>query len=787
MQTYCYNCFHDTGGYEICPYCGHLIGGPNLPEFMLQPGVRLWGRYLIGTILGVGGFGVTYKAFDTRLNSLVAIKEYFPQNLASRMPGDTLLRVFMGEELKSFQVNKQRFIEEGKNLAKFTGDAHIVNVLDSFEDNNSAYIVMEFLDGCNLKEYVERQGGTLPLPRATEIMESILEGLRSIHLQGIIHRDIAPDNIYVKEDGSIRILDFGAARFVAKEEWTQNVVVKKGYAPPEQYRSNMKQSEQTDLYAAGATFYKMLTGVTPEESIERWERDTLQRPSKFVAELDTHTDKFIMKAMALKPDFRFKNATAMLQALKGSTGFDFPEEELKKQRGRRKVASLTAVAMVLAVLGVVGFTIANSGGSADGSEGGVLNIIPEVVYVDETLADKNIKSDSITIVAESYPNEEGIIDLLASEFMSIYPDYEVTVLTAEGDAYNAIVSGESDLDWDVAIGYVSKDLCADLSLLTNGLKEEDYFLDIAVEDSSTYGVIRINYGFSPMTLAGDMSDVVLPEAITSLDDYFEILYQLREAPDFYTMQDIFSVYLPDLVDYKTGEYQPETYEEAMGKLAKYLLALELSEEYGYSSESLAEQLGYAGYSDQDITRVVEDEELMVIYNEMMDASWGYFYATHLNSYSFQNNWTEYLPIVKEEEGALYQVYETYSSRASVNTDSTENKQWVAMQFLHFMLSERGQNIIHLQGQTALPVHRATMEQTITFNPQLEAFAPYFDLDRSYAGNGFGWEDESYLVDLESILQGYGPVQVVQNGRPNLNFEEELIDWFMNYDYQPDDY
>ncbi len=546
----------------------------------------------------------------------------------------------------------------------------------------------------------------------------------------------------MKEDGSIRILDFGAARFAAKEEWTQNVVVKKGYAPPEQYRSNMKQSEQTDLYAAGATFYKMLTGVTPEESIERWERDTLQRPSKFVADLDTHTDKFIMKAMALKPDFRFKNATAMLQALKGSTGFDFPEAELKKQRGRRKVASLTAVAMVLAVLGVMGF-MANSGGSADGSEGGVLNIIPEVVYVDETLADKNIKSDSITIVAESYPNEEGIIDLLASEFMSIYPDYEVTVLTAEGDAYNAIVSGESDLDWDVAIGYVSNDLCADLSLLTNGLNEEDYFLDIVEENSATYGATRINYGFSPMALEGNGNGegVVLPEAITSLEDYFAILYQLRETPDFYTMQDIFSVYLPDLVDYETGEYQPETYEEAMGKLAKYLLALELSEEYGYSSEPLAEQLGYAGYSDQDITRVVEDEELMVIYNEMTDASWGYFYVTYLNSHSFQNSWTEYLPIVKEEDGARYQVYETFSSRASVNVDSTENKQWVAMQVLHFMLSERGQNIIHLQGQTALPVHRATMEQMITFNPQLEDCAPYFDLDRSDAGNGFGWEDE----------------------------------------------
>nr|AGS53139.1 putative serine/threonine protein kinase [uncultured bacterium contig00040] len=296
-----------------------MDGTPPEQAFYLRPGEYLGGRYVVGTVLGAGGFGVTYKAWDTVLGAVVAIKEFYPGGLVSRMPGQRAVVVFTGEKADSYRTQLTRFLDEARNMAKFAGEPNVIGVYNFFEENNTAYIVMEYLDGQTLKEYMAEKGGKLPEEEALHYIRPILEAVASIHSKKIIHRDLSPDNIFILRDGRVKVLDFGAARFSENPSGvTQTVVVKPGYAPPEQYRSKIKQGPWTDLYAAGATLYKMLTGLTPMESIDRMEKDAFRPPSASVELHDDTLDVIVLKSMALQPEVRFRSARDFLDALDGS-------------------------------------------------------------------------------------------------------------------------------------------------------------------------------------------------------------------------------------------------------------------------------------------------------------------------------------------------------------------------------------------------------------------------------------------------------------------------------------
>ncbi len=731
MENICFNCFNNTGGYGVCPYCGYVLGTKNTPEFMLQPGMRIWGRYIIGTILGIGGFGVTYKAFDTRLSSIVAIKEFFPQNLSSRMPGEGELRLFMGDSFKNFQIHKQRFVEEGKNLAKFTGDAHIVNVLDSFEDNNTAYIVMEYLEGVTLKEYMLQSGGVIEYIRATEIMKELLEGLKTIHLKGIIHRDISPDNIYVLRDGCVKILDFGAARFAAKEEWTQSVVVKKGYAPPEQYRNNMRQSEQTDLYAAGATFYKMLTGKTPEESIERAEKDTLQRPSKIISAIDAQTDKFIMKSIALKPELRFKNADAMLAALSGATGFDYPEEELKKIKRRRGLLTGVAALMIISVLGLIGYRLAN-GQSA----------VPQIVRVQNTLADENIQPDTITMWVSEHDNETGVYDQLAQEFMLAYPEHKVIVETVDWDQFEAMYDGNLEDMPDISTNYF--DERADLTLLINGLDTNDYYgfeeYKREIEDGDEVRSIHTGFEIDFLVASNDLKNdenFYFPSVIDSVDTYTKFATQFDDVRMYDTLK-IFAYYESDILDYDSDldqqVYKPEVWEDIIRNYLDVSIQnqidniLEMESQQDYNRDYIQLFNGNTRYYNEDYS-----------YHEILSQS---------------QEGVSFIPIINEERES---VFGDDNNTITVNANSNENKQLVAMQFIHFILSEKGQTILNIQNSRDLPVNKAAMQYKLEYEPVLAELEPYF----SYETDSNGWvayelgeEFENYFENINDFEYAY---------------------------------
>ena len=272
-------------------------------QIHMEPGIILHNRYIIGRVLGYGGFGVTYLGWDGKLEMKVAIKEYLPSEFSTRMPGQTKVSVFRGEKKVQFDEGLGKFVDEARRLANFKNEDGIVRVYDSFEENDTAYIIMEYLDGETLTSYMEREG-TIPEDKAVEMLMPIMKSLEVVHKEGILHRDIAPDNIFITKTGDTKLIDFGASRYATtSHSRSLTVIIKPGYSPEEQYRSNGDQGPHTDVYALGATLYKMLTGKTPPDAMERrakfegQNKDILVEPRKIKKEISQVRETAILNAM----------------------------------------------------------------------------------------------------------------------------------------------------------------------------------------------------------------------------------------------------------------------------------------------------------------------------------------------------------------------------------------------------------------------------------------------------------------------------------------------------------
>ena len=274
----------------------------------LRPGTRLIGHYVIYSVLGQGGFGITYMGMDELHQTKVAIKEYFPQGIVTRNVdyGDDVTITYVGQEA-NYLNGKQHFIDEAHIMLQFDKNQGIVDVIDFFEVNNTAYIVMEYLDGITLKQYLKEKG-RISAEDIQMLMVPLMESLDEIHSQGLIHRDISPDNIMVLSNGDIKLMDFGAARaYTDFGERSLSVVLKPGYAPPEQYQTHGVQGPWTDIYALGATMYQCLTGRKPDDATKRSLEDTLVSPSMLGVRIAPPVEYAIMRALQIRPADRYRN------------------------------------------------------------------------------------------------------------------------------------------------------------------------------------------------------------------------------------------------------------------------------------------------------------------------------------------------------------------------------------------------------------------------------------------------------------------------------------------------
>jgi serine/threonine protein kinase len=327
VNNICMGCFAELdSATTACPHCGYDEAKQTLDPHHLRPRTILNGKYLVGKILGEGGFGITYLGWDLNLDRKVAIKEYYPLGFVSRettATANTTVHPLSGTQGEFFLKGRERFVGEAKTLAKFDELPGIVTIKDYFQENGTAYIVMTYVEGQTLRSYLDEMGGKLPPAHVFDLMKPVLTSLARIHESGLIHRDISPDNIMIGEFG-VKLLDFGAAReFGDSGNKSLSIMLKPGYAPEEQYRSKGVQGPWTDVYALCATIYKCITGVTPEESMERIAEDTLKPPRQIGAEITAKQETAIMKGMAVKQEKRYKDMHELYASL-----YDVPQETL---------------------------------------------------------------------------------------------------------------------------------------------------------------------------------------------------------------------------------------------------------------------------------------------------------------------------------------------------------------------------------------------------------------------------------------------------------------------------
>ena len=314
----CMKCMHPlTAGETVCPECGRAYGSANAETFALKPGTILEGKYLVGEMLGQGGFGITYIGFDLLLEQKVAIKEYYPMStgMVSREGHSTVVwsSAMMGKT--GTQKGFDSFLKEARKMAKLGGIPGVVGVKSVFIQNETAYIVMDFIEGETLLKKLQKNG-PMDFDSCVKLMTPIMQALAEVHEHGIIHRDISPDNIMVRPDGKLILLDLGAAKDLDIQGndgsvQSSQMVAKHGFSPIEQYSKSGKVGPWTDIYAMAATIYYCCTGILPPPATDRTIDDTLAcQPRLTQAQFDILAD-----CMRMRPQDRPQSMGTLLQML----------------------------------------------------------------------------------------------------------------------------------------------------------------------------------------------------------------------------------------------------------------------------------------------------------------------------------------------------------------------------------------------------------------------------------------------------------------------------------------
>ena len=306
-----------TAGETVCPECGRAYGSVNAESFALKPGTILEGKYLVGEMLGQGGFGITYIGFDLLLEQKVAIKEYYPMStgMVSREGHSTVVwsSAMMGKT--GTQKGFDSFLKEARKMAKLGGIPGVVGVKSVFIQNETAYIVMDFIEGETLLKKLQKNG-PMDFDSCVKLMTPIMQALAEVHEHGIIHRDISPDNIMVRPDGKLILLDLGAAKDLDIQGndgsvQSSQMVAKHGFSPIEQYSKSGKVGPWTDIYAMAATIYYCCTGILPPPATDRTIDDTLAcQPRLTQAQFDILAD-----CMRMRPQDRPQSMDTLLQML----------------------------------------------------------------------------------------------------------------------------------------------------------------------------------------------------------------------------------------------------------------------------------------------------------------------------------------------------------------------------------------------------------------------------------------------------------------------------------------
>ena len=532
----------------------------------LKPGVILKERYKIEEVIGAGGFGITYRAWDPLLQSYVAIKEYYPSGIATRSADSSKVCVPVGQEQREYHRGRIRFLKEAQDVARFQSEPNIVSIYDYLEENDTAYMVMEYLHGCTLKQYIREPGGRLDTDHILHICLSVLDALAVVHKAGMIHRDISPENIFICEDLTVKLIDFGAAKQVYLDgEQTMSVVLKPGYAPPEQYAKKDKQGPWTDIYALGATLYFAGTGEKPEESFGRVLEDTIKPVCEVNPEIPRAMSQVIMRAMSVKIEDRYQTVEAMREALLAGEGqnaqmepYVIPASRISKRDLPKKRGFLIGVAFCIVIMLVVtgiwmSGRVAKKAGTATATEMNAASTEAQTA----TMADAQTSTDAEQAATEAekttqadnpmvmhVPTKEELAEQEKSDAILNITSSETERVSI--DAFEYMKDGNQGYRMESADGLAAVAYEGDCVKLC--LKYYDSILGDTpqVTDDLTYSYTFERYD----------SDYGIYRAIYDADDtsgYWD--YATLYPPEFHFADDSFTLYIPLTSGLEDGRYK----------------------------------------------------------------------------------------------------------------------------------------------------------------------------------------------------------------------------------------
>ena len=535
MSRICMGCMSTYGDeFYVCPFCGFVEGTKAAEALHMDPGSILSGRYIIGRVVGFGGFGVTYIGWDAVLEQKVAIKEYLPSEFATRVPGQTHVTVFNGAKQEQFEDGLSKFVEEAQRLARFHSLEGIVKIFDSFTDNNTAYIVMEYLDGETLQELLKREN-TIPVEQAIAMLTPVIQSLQVVHQEGIIHRDIAPDNIFLTSDGKVKLIDFGASRYATtSHSRSLTVIIKPGYSPEEQYRSRGDQGSHTDVYAIGATLYRMITGVTPPDALERRaffeskKKDILTPPSRLCKQIGDNQETAILNALNVRIEDRTPDMATLEEELTA-------EEPVKRRQGRIKkldvlkwsiwekisapAASLMVLALVLLLsLGVIVFA---------------RTLQEDIVIPDGMARVPSVVNYSLED-AERILTEAGLLySIVGKQYSNLIP---VDLILTQGISAGSIVAQNTVIQVTISGGAETRTVPDVTGMYVKSSVKELEELGFAVQVETEYSMVFADGTVISQSVPGDgelmIGSTIVLTVSKGLDPQAKFERVMRIVPDF---------------------------------------------------------------------------------------------------------------------------------------------------------------------------------------------------------------------------------------------------------------